>query len=185
MIEDLLRDASERMEKAVEVLRREFAGLRAGRATPALLERVRVDYYGVPTPVQQLATVLVPEPRLLVIQPWDKTIVGAVEKAILKSDLGITPNSDGQVIRLAIPRLTAERRTELTKLVRKMTEESRVSVRNIRRDLIDDLRSLEKDGDITEDDFRRAQDRAQKVTDETVEAVDKLLAEKEKELSEV
>lgn len=185
MIEDLLQDAADRMDKAIEVLRREFAGLRAGRATPALLERVRVDYYGVPTPVNQLATVLVPEARLLVIQPWDKTMLGAVEKAILKSDLGITPSSDGQVIRLAVPRLTAERRTELGRLVRKMSEESRVSVRNIRRDLIEDLRSLEKAGDITEDDFRRAQERGQKITDETVAAIDKVLAEKEKELAEV
>jgi ribosome recycling factor len=185
VIEDLIKDASDRMDKAIEVLRREFAGLRAGRATPALLERVRVEYYGVPTPVNQLATVLVPEARLLVIQPWDKSLLGAIEKAILKSDLGITPSSDGQVIRLAVPRLTAERRAELTRLVRKMSEESRVSVRNIRRDLIEDLRALEKDGDITEDEFRRAQERGQKITDETTEAIEKVLAEKEKELAEV
>ena len=185
MVEELLKDANGRMDKTVAALRREYAGLRAGRATPALLERVRVDYYGVPTPINQLATVLVPEARLLVIQPWDKTVVDAVERAILKSDLGITPSVDGQVIRLAIPRLTAERRKELTKVVRKQAEEARVSIRNIRRELIDDLRSLEKDGDITEDDFRRAQDKTQKLTDELVGAVDSVLAEKEKELTEV
>lgn len=185
MIEELLKDAALRMEKAIEVVSREFAGLRAGRASPALLERIRVDYYGVPTPINQLATVLVPEARLMVIQPWDKTTTGAVEKAILKSDLGITPNSDGQVIRLVVPRLTAERRAELTKVVRKLSEEGRVSVRNIRREVIDDLRSLEKDGEITEDDFHRAQDRIQKSTDETITTIDKLLSEKEKELTEV
>lgn len=185
MIEDLLKDAGSRMDKAVEVLRREFAGLRAGRATPALLDRVRVDYYGVPTPVNQLATVLVPEPRLLVIQPWDKTITGAVEKAILKSDLGITPTSDGQVIRLAIPRLTAERRQELVKLVRRLAEEARVSTRNIRREVNDDLRSLEKDGELTEDEYHRALEKAQKTTDGAIREIDSLLEQKEKELSEV
>ncbi|MDP2872740.1 MAG: ribosome recycling factor [Bacillota bacterium] len=185
MIEDLLKDAGTRMDKAIEVLRREFAGLRAGRATPALLDRVRVDYYGVPTPVTQLATVLVPEPRLLVIQPWDKTIVGAVEKAILKSDLGITPINDGQAIRLTIPRLTSERRQELIKLVRKLAEEARVSARNVRREVNDDLRSLEKDSDITEDQYYRALEKAQKITDASVEQIDDLLEQKEKELSEV
>ncbi len=185
MIEDLLKDAGTRMDKTIEVLRREFAGLRAGRATPALLDRVRVDYYGVPTPVTQLATVLVPEPRLLVIQPWDKTLVGAVEKAILKSDLGITPTNDGQAIRLTIPRLTSERRQELIKLVRKLAEEARVSARNVRREVNDDLRSLEKDSDITEDQYHRALEKAQKITDASVEQIDDLLEQKEKELSEV
>lgn len=185
MTEELLKDAGERMHKAVEVMRREFSGLRAGRATPALLERVRVDYYGVPTPINQLATIMVPEPRLLVIQPWDKAVIAAVERAILKSDLGITPNSDGQLVRLVIPRLTAERRAELTKLVRRQAEETRVSVRNVRRELIDDLRSLEKDSEITEDDFHRAQEQAQKITDEAIASVDAVLAEKEKELAEV
>lgn len=185
MMEELLKDAAERMEKTVEVINREFAGLRAGRATPALLERIRVDYYGVPTPITQMATISVPEARLLVIQPWDKTIIQAVERAILKSDLGIPPNSDGQVIRLVIPRLTAERRTELTKIVRKLAEEGRVGIRNVRREVLDDLRALEKDSEITEDDFRWAQDKLQKQTDDAVAAVDKLLTEKEKELQEV
>ncbi len=185
MIEELLKDAGERMEKAVEVMRREFAGMRAGRATPALLERIRVDYYGVPTPVNQLATIMVPEPRMLVIQPWDKSVIGVIERAVQKSDLGITPNSDGQLIRLVIPRLTAERRADLTKLVRRQAEEAKVSIRNVRREVIDDLRALEKDSEITEDDFHRAQERAQKVTDETIASVDTLLSEKEKELVEV
>ena len=185
MMEELLKDAAARMEKTIEVIAREFAGLRAGRATPALLERIRVDYYGVPTPITQMATVLVPEARLLVIQPWDKTVVQAVERALLKSDLGITPNTDGHVIRLAIPRLTAERRVELTKLVRKLAEEGRVAIRNVRREVVEDLRSLEKDSEITEDDFHWAQDKLQKTTDDAVAAVDKLLTEKEKELQEV
>lgn len=185
MMEELLKDAAERMEKTVEVINREFAGLRAGRATPALLERIRVDYYGVPTPITQMATISVPEARLLVIQPWDKTIIQAVERAILKSDLGIPPNNDGQVIRLVIPRLTAERRTELTKIVRKLAEEGRVGIRNVRREVLDDLRALEKDSEITEDDFRWAQDKLQKQTDDAVAAVDKLLTDKEKELQEV
>lgn len=185
MIEDLLKDAGARMDKANEVLGREFAGLRAGRATPALLDRVRVDYYGVPTPVNQLATVSIPEPRLLVIQPWDKTITGAIEKAILKSDLGITPTSDGQVIRLTIPRLTAERRQELIKLVRKLSEEARVSTRNVRREVNDDLRALEKDGEITEDEYHRALEKAQKITDSAISEVDSMLEQKEKELTEV
>jgi len=185
MMEELLKDAEARMEKTGEVIGREFAGLRAGRATPALLERIRVDYYGVPTPITQMATVSVPEARLLVIQPWDKSMVPVVERAILKSDLGITPNNDGQVIRLAIPRLTAERRNELTKLVRKLAEEGRVGIRNVRREVIDDLRALEKDSDITEDDFRWAQDKMQKTTDEAIAVIDKLLADKEKELQEV
>ena len=185
MLEELLNDASARMEKAIEVLRREFAGLRAGRATPALLDRIRVEYYGVPTPLNQLATLLVPEPRLLVIQPWDKSVVGAVEKAILKSDLGLTPSVDGNVIRLSIPRLTSERRAELIKVVRKLTEDTRIGVRNIRREVVEDLRSLEKDGDITEDDLHRSIDRLQKITDEAIDQADAGLAEKEKELSEV
>ncbi len=185
MIDELLKDAASRMEKATEVLTREFASLRAGRASPALLERIRVDYYGVPTPINQLATVLVPEARLMVIQPWDKSVTSAVEKAILKSDLGITPNSDGQVIRLVVPRLTAERRADLTTVVRKLAEEGRVSVRNVRREVIEDLRSLEKDSEITEDDFHRAQDKVQKHTDEMIAVIDRLLSEKEKELAEV
>jgi ribosome recycling factor len=185
VIEELLSDAGARMDKAVEVLRREFAGLRAGRATPALLDRVRVDYYGVPTPVNQLATIQVPEPRLLVIQPWDKTVIGAVEKAILKSDLGITPTTDGNLIRLAIPRLTAERRQELIRLVRKLAEEARVSARNVRRELNDDLRGLEKESEITEDDYHRSLERAQKITDATIKEIDSTLEQKEKELAEV
>jgi len=185
MVEELLSDATSRMEKACETLRREFSGLRAGRATPALLDRVRVEYYGVPTPLNQLATILVPEPRLLVIQAWDKSVIGAVEKAILKSDLGLTPNVDGQIIRLVIPRLTAERRADLIKLVRKLTEEAKVSVRNVRREILEDLRDLEKDSEITEDDLHRAVDRLQKITDGAVDQAEALLADKERELSEV
>jgi len=185
MLGELLNDAAARMEKTVEVLRREFAGLRAGRATPALLDRIRVEYYGVPTPLNQLATILVPEPRLLVIQPWDKTVVGAVEKAILKSDLGLTPSVDGHIIRLVISSLTSERRAELVKVVRRLTEESRIGIRNIRREAVEDLRSLEKDGEISEDELHRALDRLQKVTDGATDQADATLEEKEKELSEV
>lgn len=173
------------MKKTVDFFRRELTTLRAGRASPALVERIVVDYYGTPTPLQQLATISAPEPRLLVIQPWDKTQVGAVEKAISKSDLGIHPQSDGHLIRLAIPQLTEERRGELVKFIRKKAEEERVALRNHRREANDFLKEMCKEGEISEDDRDRALDETQKVTDKHIAELDKLLAAKEKELVEI
>lgn len=185
MLENLLADAEERMKKTVDALKKDLAAIRAGRANPALLEKVQVSYYGVPTPVNQVANISAPEARLLVIQPWDRSTIPEIEKAILKSDLGLTPSNDGTVIRIVIPQLTQERRTELVKAVRKKAEEARVGVRNIRRDANDQAKSLEKDGDITEDQLKRAQDQIQKLTDKYIEAVDKVLATKEAEIMEV
>lgn len=173
------------MKKTVELFRKELSSLRAGRASPALLEKITVDYYGVPTPVNQIATITVPEPRLMVIQPWDKSMVSSIEKAIMKSDLGITPRSDGNLIRLSIPQLTEERRAELVKMVRKKAEEERIAIRNLRRDANDDIRELEKEGEISEDEARRTQDEVQKLTDKYIAEIDKILSAKEKEIMEV
>lgn len=173
------------MQKTVEIVKREFGSLRAGRATPALLDKILVNYYGTPTPVNQLATISVPEPRLLVIQPWDRSVTAEIEKAILKSDLGINPSSDGNVIRLTIPQLTQERRQELVKLVRKKAEEGRVAIRNIRRDTNDQLKAKQKEGEITEDELRRGQDEVQKLTDRYIKEIDNMLAAKEKEIMEI
>nr|WP_066635254.1 ribosome recycling factor [Desulfolucanica intricata] len=185
MYKAVIEDSESNMRKTVEVVKKEFASLRAGRATPALLDKITVDYYGTPTPINQLANVSVPEARLLVIQPWDKSVIPALEKAILKSDLGITPNNDGTVIRLAIPQLTEDRRKELVKVVKKKAEEGRVAVRNIRREANDILKSEQKDGNITEDDLRRSQDEVQKITDKYIKEIDKLLENKEKEIMQV
>lgn len=184
MIEDVLRQARERMEARVENFRRELAAVRAGRATPALLEKIRVDYYGTPTPIHQLATITAPEPRMLVVQPWDKSVMGEIEKAIAKSDLGVNPSSDGQVIRIVLPPLTEETRNELVKRVRKMAEEERVAVRNVRRQANDDLKELEDQG-FSEDEIRRAQEKVQELTDRTIARIDELLGAKEKEIREV
>lgn len=185
MVEEIYIDTGDRMEKVVAAFQRELATLRAGRATPALLDRIEVNYYDTPTPLIQLAGVTAPEPRLLVIQPWDKSSAGDIERAILKSDLGLTPINDGNVIRLAIPQLTEERRHELVKQIRKKAEESRVSIRNIRRDANDALKGLEKEGDISEDEWRRSQDGVQELTDEQIAEIDRLLEAKEKEILEV
>lgn len=185
MVEDVLKDAEKRMRKAVEHVRDDFAAIRTGRASAALLNRVFVNYYGQQTPLNQIASIAVPEPSLLVISPYDKSVIGEVEKAILASDLGLTPVSDGNVIRLPVPRLTEERRKELTRLVRARAEEGRVAIRNIRRDAIEDLRSFEKEGEITKDDLRRGQDEIQKLTDRFVAEADEMLKVKEKELMEV
>ncbi|HCW51359.1 MAG TPA: ribosome recycling factor [Clostridiales bacterium] len=182
---EVLDDTEERMKKTVEFFRKDLATLRAGRATPALVEKIMVDYYGTPTPIQQLASISVPEPRLLVVQPWDKTQVAAVEKAIAKSDLGIHPQSDGNVIRLVIPQLTEERRNELVKLIRKKAEEERVVLRNLRREANDLLKEAAKEGEISEDERDRALGEVQKLTDRYVAEVDKVLKAKEKELMEV
>lgn len=185
MIREVVAAAEGRMEKAIEVLRKDLASLRAGRATPALLDKISVDYYGAITPINQVANISIPEPRLLVIQPWDKGMISAVEKAIMKSDLGLTPTSDGTVIRLAVPQLTQERRTELVKVVKKKAEEARVAVRNVRRDANDQLKELEKDGDVSQDEARKGQDEIQKVTDKHIKGIDQVLEKKEKEIMEV
>jgi ribosome recycling factor len=182
MIEDVFNNAKERMTKAVEALRRELATIRTGRAHPGLVEHLRVDYYGVPTPLNQLATISVPDPRLLTIQPWDRQAMSAIEKAILKSDLSLTPTNDGTVVRLSIPQLTEERRRELVKVVHKKVEEGRVEVRNIRREGHEELRRLQREKLIPEDDQFRGQERLQKLTDEFVQQIDRLGEEKEAEL---
>ncbi len=173
------------MEKAVASLTRELASVRAGRASANLLDKISVDYYGAPTPVNQLASISVPEARLLVIQPYDKSILGDIEKAILKSDLGLTPANDGSLIRLSIPALTEERRKELVKLVKKYAEDAKVAIRNIRRDGNDDLKKLEKNGEITEDELRSNTENVQKLTDEYIIKVDNVAKDKEKEIMEV
>lgn len=185
MTGEVIQDARARMQKAVEATRREFAAVRTGRATPALLEHVKVDYYGVPTPVTQLATISVPEPRLLVVQPWDRSVVKAVERAILKSELGLVPSSDGVVIRLPLPPLTEERRRELVRLVRRQAEEGRVAIRNVRREAKELIEQLEEEGEVSEDDARRALEELQKLTDEFIGQLDRLLEAKEKEILEV
>ncbi|HJX61542.1 MAG TPA: ribosome recycling factor [Dehalococcoidia bacterium] len=182
MIDDVFNDAKDRMTKAVDALRRELATIRTGRAHPGLVEHLRVDYYGVPTPLNQLATISVPDPRLLTIQPWDRQAMGAIEKAILKSDLSLTPSNDGVIIRLSIPQLTEERRRELAKVVHKKVEEGRVEVRNIRRDGHEELRRLQREKLISEDDQFRGQEKLQKLTDEYVQQVERVGEEKEAEL---
>ncbi|TYO97904.1 ribosome recycling factor [Desulfallas thermosapovorans DSM 6562] len=178
----LLSDIEKNMQKSVEVVKKEFASLRAGRATPALLDKIMVQYYGTPTPVNQLANINIPEARLLVIQPWDKNALPDIEKAILKSDLGITPASDGNVIRLTVPQLTKERRAELVKVIKKKAEDGRVAIRNLRREANDGLKSQQKNGDISEDELRRLQDEVQKLTDKYIKEIDALFAAKEKEI---
>jgi len=182
MIDDVLADAKNRMGKAVEALRKELATIRTGRAHPGLIEHLRVDYYGAPTPLNQLATISVPEPRLLVIQPWDRQSLGAIEKAIHKADLGLNPINDGNIIRLAIPQLTEERRKELVTVVRKKVEEGRVAVRNVRRDCHDELRRLQREKEVSEDAQYRGQDELQKVTDGFIQEIERVGEEKEAEL---
>lgn len=177
--------AKDRMDRSCEALRRDLASVRAGRASPALLEKIVVDYYGATTPLSQVATISAPEARLLLVQPWDRSVLAAVEKAILKSDLGLSPSSDGQVIRLVIPQLTEERRKDLVRQVKKRGEEEKVVLRNIRREIIDQVKKRVKDGEISEDDGRREQDEIQKITDAHVSYVDELMGEKEREVLEV
>ncbi|HHX21288.1 MAG TPA: ribosome recycling factor [Clostridiales bacterium] len=185
MYESVNKQAKEKMEKTREVLRRELQSLRAGRANPQLLDRITVDYYGAQTPLNQMANISAPEPRLLTISVWDVKAIPLVEKAILKSDLGLNPANDGKIIRLVIPELNEERRRELTKLVRKTAEESKVAVRSIRRDAMEQIKKLEKDSAISEDDRRRGEDELQKITDAAVKEIDVLADEKEKEIMEV
>lgn len=185
MAKEIIAEVEANMKKTVDLCRKEFASLRAGRATPALLDKISVNYYGNPTPVNQLANISVPEARLLVIQPWDKSALSEIERAIMKSDLGINPSSDGSVIRLAIPQLTRERRQELVKMVKKKAEDGRVAIRNIRRDANDSLKAKEKKGEIPEDDLRRNQDEVQKLTDKFIKEIDQITVNKEQEIMQV
>jgi ribosome recycling factor len=185
MIEDLLDDAKRRMDKSVEATANEFNTIRTGRASAALLDRVKVDYYGTDTPLNQLATINVPEARLLTIQPYDPGSIKGIERAIQESELGLTPANDGKIIRLPIPQLTEERRKELVKVVRHLAEEGRVAVRNVRRDVMHHLKDLVRDGEVGDDEERRAEERAQKLTDEHTAKIDELLKRKEEEIMEV
>jgi ribosome recycling factor len=185
MIDDLLQDARAHMEKSVDATRTKFGSVRTGRATPHLLDRINVDYYGTQTPLKQLATVSAPEARLLTVQPYDKNSIKNIERAILESDVGLTPNNDGQIIRLQIPELTEERRKELVKVVRNLAEEGRVAIRNIRRDVMHDLRELRDAGEAGSDDEHRAEEALQKLTDEKVKELDAVLKAKEEEILEV
>jgi ribosome recycling factor len=184
MIKDILADARERMEKTIDALQNDLRAIRTGRASPALVERLMVEYYGVPTPLIQLAGVTVPEPRMLIIRPWDRNTVGIIEKAILKSDLGLTPNNDGQAIRLVIPQLTEERRRELNKQVARRVEEARVSARNIRRDAVEMLRDAEKEKMIDEDDLHKGQEQVQELTDKYIKQIEEIGKAKEAEILE-
>jgi ribosome recycling factor len=180
-----MKDAVEKMDKAIVVLKEELSGVRTGRATPALLSRLTMDYYGTQVPIQQMASFSVPEPRTLVIQPFDKNAIGAIEKAVMQSDIGITPSNDGNVIRLSFPPLTEERRKELIKVVHHRAEEGRVAVRNVRRHSKEALEKLEHEGAISEDDLVRSEKDLQKLTDKHVAAIDEILAHKEQELREI
>lgn len=171
-----------KMNKTIDVLKQNFSEVRAGRANPAILNRISVEYYGTPTPINQVAGISVPEARLIMIQPWDASILKEIEKAILASDIGINPNNDGKVIRLAFPELTEERRKELVKDIKKTAEEAKVGIRAIRRDAIDKAKAMQKNSEITEDDLRGAEDTIQKLTDKKIEEIDKVLADKEKEI---
>jgi ribosome recycling factor len=185
MIDEVHANTERKMKRAVEALQHDLASVRTGRASPALLERVNVEYYGAPTPLNGVATISVPEPRLILIQPWDKKMLPVIEKAIQKSDLGLTPSSDGNVVRLPIPALNEERRRDLVKQVHKRVEEARVAVRNCRRDAIDELRKGEREKQISEDEVKRAQDRLQKLTDGFIAQVDDVGKRKESEVMEI
>ena len=184
-IDSILLDAEDRMEKALAALDREFAKLRTGRATTALVDGIKADYYGTPTPISQMASVAVPDSRTLTIQPWDKGGIALIEKAILKSDLGLTPVNDGKVVRIVMPPLTEERRKDLSKVARKYSEDAKVAVRNVRRDANDSLKKLEKDKAISEDEQKKASEDVQKLTDKFVADADKKCAAKEKEIMEI
>ncbi len=184
MIESIYQETSESMGKSVEALKNELKRIRTGRASLSILDGIKVDYYGTLTPLNQMATLAVPESRLITIQPWDVSVAKDIEKAILKSDLGLTPSSDGKIIRISIPQLTEDRRKELVKVVHKVCEEYKVSVRNFRRDSNELLKSMKKDGEITEDDAFKSQEQVQKITDEHIKLIDECYQEKEKEILE-
>ena len=179
------KNIKEKMEKSINVYNEKLSEVRAGRANPAILNKVKIDYYGTPTPINQVAGVSVPEARLIVIQPWDMSILKEIEKAILASDIGINPNNDGKVIRLAFPELTEERRKDLVKDIKKMAEEAKIVIRTIRRDGIEEAKQEQKNGDMTEDELKQAENEIQKLTDKSVEEIDKILANKEKEVMSV
>jgi len=185
MLTEIMNDSEDRMSKTIEALRKDFSTMRAGRANPAILEKVKVEYYGALTPLNQLANIAVPEPRLLTVQPWDKSLLSTVEKAILKSDLGLNPTNDGNILRIVIPQLTEERRQELVKTAKKKAEESKVSIRNIRRDANDKIKQLEKDKELNEDESKKEQDEIQKLTDKYIKEVERVLENKETEITEV
>ncbi len=185
MKDDIIREMKKKMSRAVEILDQEFSRLRTGRASASILDGVKVDYYGTPTPVNQLATISIPESRLIVIQPWDTSQIQAIEKAILSSDLGLTPVNDGKVIRISIPQLTEERRKELVKVAKRYAEDARVSIRNVRREANENLRKMEKNKELSQDELKKAQEEVQKVTDDFIDKVDELLSRKEKEIMEV
>ncbi|NLY75626.1 MAG: ribosome recycling factor [Firmicutes bacterium] len=185
MVKDLLKETESHMKMTIEATKKEFQAIRTGRANAGILDRVVVEYYGTPSPLNQVAGITVPDPRTIVVQPWDKSILSAIEKAILKADLGLNPVNDGSVIRVPIPQLTEERRKELVKVVRKEAEEKRVAIRNLRRDANDKIKNLEKAGQITEDEQKRGLEDIQKLTDKYIAEIDKLLAQKEKEILEV
>lgn len=181
-VKEIIHDTETKMKKTVEATQREFSVIRTGRASSALVDGMRVDYYGAPTPLKQLAAVSTPDARLIVIQPWDKTILAEIEKTVLKSDIGITPTNDGKVIRLSIPPLTTERKSELDKILKKIAEDGRVSIRTARHTAVETVRKSEKDKVITEDERFKAQDEIQKLTDKYIKEIDSLLAAKEKEV---
>lgn len=185
MVEDLFKKIKDSMERSIANFRGELGKIRTGRATPALLDSIKVDYYGTPTPLKKIASVSAPEGRLLVVTPWDPKSIPDIEKAILKSELGLVPQKDTKMIRLPIPPLTEERRQELVRFVKKMSEDAKVTVRQIRRDCNEELKKLEKDKSITEDDLKKSQERSQKLTDEYMKKVDEVLASKEKEIMEI
>lgn len=184
MKEEILSDLRKRMGKTVEALKREFKKIRTGRATPALLEGIKVECYETQMPIEQVASISVPESRLIIVQPWDQSIIGNIEKAILKSELGLTPMNDGKIIRIAVPPLTEERRNELAKLARKMAEESKIAIRNLRRDANDMFKDLKNEKEISEDEFYKCQNEVQKITDEFIKKIDEVTAQKEKEILE-
>ena len=179
------KNIKEKMEKSISVYNEKLSEVRAGRANPAILNKIKIDYYGTPTPINQVAGISVPEARLIVIQPWDASVLKEIEKAILASDIGINPNNDGKVIRLAFPELNEERRKELVKDIRKMAEEAKVAVRSIRREGMDEAKAKQKDSEITEDELKQAENEIQKITDKNIEEIDKILEAKEKEIMTV
>ncbi len=185
MDKELKKRAKEKMEKSIEILKKDFASIRTGRASISLLDGITVDYYGTQTPLNQVATLSVPEPRLITIQPWDQSMIAGIEKAIMQSDLGLNPSNDGKIIRIAIPELTEERRKQLVKVVRKRAEEARVAVRNIRREINEELKKMEKEKEITEDDLKRSLDEVQELTDGFIKDIERVLKKKEEEIMEV
>lgn len=185
MMDDLLKNTEEKMKKSIAILKNELMSIRAGRANPALLDRISIDYYGTMTPINKLATITAPEPKVIIIQPWDTSKISEIEKAIQKSDLNINPTSDGKIIRLVFPDLTEERRKELVKLVHKKGEEAKVAVRQIRRDANDTIKKMDKNGEISEDEKLKSEENVQKLTDKYIKEIDKILEQKEKEIMEI